>query len=159
MAMNIFFLGRSNTIVDISLFLVRAISGLIIFVAGAGKVFGWFGGYGLQKTLEAFSSMMHTNAFWAYVSCFTELIGGFLLMIGLFTRPAAFFVAINMFVATNYVGWENFFSKTGDFPFTLFICSFVILLCGPGSLSFDALLFRPKKKQGPRSWSGLQFKI
>ncbi len=142
-----FFVGRNRFFDNISLLLLRLISGLILYVAGAGKVFGWYGGYGLKKTIEAFGNMMHINAFWAYVSSYTELIGGFLLIIGLFSRPVAFFVAINMFVATYYVGWKNFFTGQGDFPFTLFICAFAILLCGPGSYSFDRLLFRPPVKK------------
>ncbi len=39
-----------------------------------------------------------------YVSAFTEFIGGILLVLGLLTRLAAAFVAINMFVAFFTVG-------------------------------------------------------
>jgi putative oxidoreductase len=135
---------------NLSMFLLRAITGLILFVAGAGKVFGLFGGYGVSKTLEAFWSMMHISATWTYISMYTELIGGLLLIIGLFTRPAAFLVTINMLVATIYVGWNNFFGAPGsDFPFTLCICSFAILLVGPKAYSLDAILFRRREKPKP----------
>ena len=137
--------SRNTSFINFSLLLLRCITGLILYVAGAGKVFGWYGGYGLKKTLEAFWSMMHINSFWAYVSSFTELIGGFLLIIGLLARPAALFVAINMVVATIYVGTDKFFAQAA-YPLTLAITSFVILLLGPGSISLDALLFRSKPK-------------
>src|SRR3954468_5988712 len=144
-----FFVGTNTTFLNLSLLLLRAITGLIVFVAGAGKVFGLFGGYGMTKTLEAFSSMMHISAPWAYISMYTELIGGLLLIIGLFTRPAAFLVTINMLVATIYVGWNNFFSGQGDFAFILCICSFAILLVGPKAYSLDAILFRRREKPKP----------
>jgi putative oxidoreductase len=131
---------------NISLLLLRWITGVILFVAGAGKVFAWFGGYGMEKTVEAFKNMMGINSFLAYVSSYTELIGGLLLILGLFTRPAAFAVWINMLVAT--IVSLPFFAKNGpgaSFPCTLAVISFAILLMGPGVFSIDALLFRPKK--------------
>ena len=135
-------LVKSNqTLWSIALLLLRITIGAIMFNAGAGKVFGWFGGYGLEKTIEAFWTMNKIPAFWAYVSSFTELIGGFLLIIGFLTRPAAFFVTINMIVATIVVGLDKFWTGGGNFPFTLAIGSFVILLVGPGAYSLDAMLF------------------
>lgn len=140
------FIQTNPTLLNISLLLLRCAVGMILFNAGAGKVFAWFGGYGLKKTLEAFWSMMGIPAFWAYVSSYTELIGGFLLIIGLFTRPAAFAVMINMLVATLMVGLNKFFIGGGTFPFILMIGSLVILLAGPMAYSVDAFLLRTKVK-------------
>ena len=137
-------LTRTNTgLLNISLLLLRCTVGLILFVAGAGKVFGWFGGFGLQATLGYFATS-GIPAFWAYVSCFTELIGGFLLIIGFLTRPAAFALFINMLVAVLVTGTKNFFAGGAAYPFTLMICSLVILLIGPMAYSLDALLSRGK---------------
>ena len=137
-------LTRTNTgLLNISLLLLRCTVGLILFVAGAGKVFGWFGGFGLQATLGYFATS-GIPAFWAYVSCFTELIGGFLLIIGFLTRPAAFALFINMLVAVLVTGTKNFFAGGAAYPFTLMICSLVILLTGPMAYSLDALLSKGK---------------
>jgi putative oxidoreductase len=155
-----FFLGTNKTLFDVSVLLLRWITGLILFVAGAGKVFGLFGGYGMEKTVEAFWSMMHINAFWAYVSSYAELIGGFLLIIGFLTRPAAFALWINMLVATILVTRSSgFFGQNGGatFPCTLMITSFVILLTGPMAISLDRLLFN--KIQEPRSKIQISSKI
>jgi len=141
------FIQTNPVLLNISILLLRISVGLIVFDAGAGKVFGWFGGYGLKKTLEAFRSMMGISAFWAYVSSYTELIGGLLLIIGLFTRPAAFAVMINMLVATLMVGLDKFFTGFGDFPFILMIGSLVILLAGPMAYSVDGILLRTKEKR------------
>jgi len=138
------FIRSNQTLWSIALLLLRITVGGIIFNAGAGKVFGWFGGYGLEKTIEAFWTMNKIPAFWAYMSCFTELSGGFLMFIGLLTRPAAFAVMINMLVATIVVGLDKFWTGGGTFPFTLAIGSLVILLVGPGAYSLDAILFSRK---------------
>ena len=44
------------------------------------------------------------------LSCYTELIGGSLLTVGLLTRPAAFAVMINMLIATIVMLPKGFFA-------------------------------------------------
>lgn len=137
-------LTQTNSgLLNLSLLLLRLTAGTILFVAGAGKVFGWFGGFGLEATIGYFSKS-GISAFWAYVSSYTELIGGFLLIIGLLTRVAAFALFINMMVAVIVTGTKSFFAGGGAYPFTLMICSLVILLAGPMAYSIDALISRVK---------------
>lgn len=126
-------------LLNISLLLLRCTVGIILFVAGAGKVFGWFGGFGLEATVGYFSTS-GISAFWAYVSSYTEMIGGFLLIIGLLTRAAAFALFINMAVAVIVTGTKDFFAGGAAYPFSLTISSLVILLAGPMAYSVDALL-------------------
>jgi putative oxidoreductase len=135
----------NNKALSTGLLLLRCMTGLILFVAGAGKVFGWFGGMGLTATLAIFKSGMGIPAWLTYISCFTELIGGLFLILGFLTRPAAFALFINMLVATILVGAKNFFMGGGAYPCSLMISAFVIFLAGPFSFSIDALLTRIKK--------------
>jgi putative oxidoreductase len=128
---------------SIAMLLLRCTVGIILFVAGAGKVFGWFGGFGMKATLGYFATSGITP-FWAYVSCYAELIGGFLLIIGLLTRPAAFILFVNMLVAVIYVGTKKFFAGGGAYPFSLMISSLVIVLTGPMAYSLDMLLSKGK---------------
>src|ERR1017187_6809622 len=93
------FTGTNSTFLDICLLLLRITVGVILFVVGSGKVMSWFGGHGLQSTLFYFVSKQGFTVFLTYMSIYTEFIGGFLLVIGLLTRPAAFVVMINMIVA------------------------------------------------------------
>ena len=123
--------------------LIRITVGGITFYSGAGKALGWFGGFGIEKTLEAFKNFMNIPPFWTYMCAYTELIGGFLIMIGFFTRPAAFAVMINMIVATVLTGADKFWTG-GNFPFTLAVGCLAILLIGPGDYSVDAILFKRK---------------
>ena len=51
---------------SLAILLLRMMAGLILFVAGAGKVLGWFGGFGINTTLEMFKNGMQLSAFWTY---------------------------------------------------------------------------------------------
>ena len=69
--------------------LLRIVAGLILFCPGAMKLFGWFGGMpgpagkgGLPPLLLAAGII--------------EVVGGTLLVLGLFTRPVAFIVSGEM---------------------------------------------------------------
>ena len=141
-------LTETNTrLFNIAILLLRWMVGLILFVAGAGKVLGWFGGMGLQATIDIFKTNMNIAAPWAYISCYTELIGGLLLIIGLFTRPAAFVLLINMLVATVLVGLKDFFMGGAAYPCSLLVSSLVIFLTGPMAYSMDAWLLSRNKMQ------------
>lgn len=130
-----------------SVLLLRIMAGLIIFVGGAGKVIGWFGGFGMTATLQMFKSGMHLSAFWIYTSCYTELIGGFLVIIGLVTRFAAAALFVNMLVATLFVGFKNFFLGGAAYPCLLMVIFLAIILSGPMEFSIDALLAKGKRIQ------------
>lgn len=130
---------------DTGILLLRCITGLILFVAGAGKALGWFGGIGMATTTSMFQSGMNLSAFWAYLSTYAEFIGGALLIIGLATRFAALALTINMVVATITVGTKNFFMGGGAYPCLLAVCCLLLLLSGPMAYSLDAVLAKNKK--------------
>jgi putative oxidoreductase len=126
-------------LLSVSVLLLRIALGGILFIAGAGKALGWFGGVGMDFTLDGFAQM-GMGAPLAYLSTYAEFIGGFLMVIGLFTRPAALALTINMFVAA-VVSLPQGFMMGASYPFSLFVVSLAILLAGPMSVSVDALLF------------------
>lgn len=141
-------LVETNTkVMSIAILLLRIMAGLILFVAGAGKILGWFGGMGMTATIGIFQTSMHLSSFWIYVSCYTEFIGGLLMIVGLFTRVAAFALFINMLVATLFVGFKNFFMGGAAYPCLLMIIFLVIVLSGPMAYSIDAVLSRNKNTQ------------
>jgi uncharacterized membrane protein YphA (DoxX/SURF4 family) len=128
------------TLLNICILLLRATMGVIFFGIGLGKVFGWFGLPGLELTLQYYGGM-GVPAPLAYLSIFTELIGGFLLIVGLLTRPAAFAMMINMLVATILVLPMGFFTAAAQ-PLSLMVSAIVIQLAGPMANSVDSLLLR-----------------
>jgi putative oxidoreductase len=139
------FTSTNSTFLDICLLLLRITVGVILFVVGSGKVMSWFGGHGLQSTLFYFVSKQGFTVFLTYMSIYTEFIGGFLLVIGLLTRPAAFVVMINMIVA-GIVSIPRGFVTGAAFPFSLMISAIIILLAGPMLFSLDSLIFRDRSK-------------
>jgi putative oxidoreductase len=88
----------------------------------------------------------------AWLSAGTELVGGALLALGLFTRPAAFAIAINMAVAI-LLAHVGDLPKIGtpeggavEYPILLFAVAFGALLHGGGLLSLDAAIFRDHRR-------------
>jgi len=133
---------NNEALLNTSLLLLRCIAGVVLFLVGAGKVFGWFGGYGMAATIKGYSQMGFST-YLAYLSSYTELIGGLLFIIGFLTRPAAVAVIINMIVATIVMLPHGFLGPSGaSYPFSFLIVAIVILLAGPMSYSIDALFKR-----------------
>ena len=132
--------------IDVAILIVRVMAGLTLFVAGSGKVLGWFGGFGMAMTIQFFKTM-HLSTFWTYLSSYTEFIGGFLIMIGLFTRFAAIALTNNMLVATLLVGFKNFFLGGAAYPCLLFVIFLAIVLTGPMAYSMDAWLANRKRTE------------
>jgi putative oxidoreductase len=137
--------GTSARLLDTAILLIRCNVGVILFVVGAGKVLGWFGGRGIEVTIQNFVSKMGIAPWLAYLSCYTELIGGFLLIVGLLTRPVAVAVTVNMLVATLVSMPRGFFIGGAAYPFSLMIAAVVILLAGPMAYSADALLLKASR--------------
>jgi putative oxidoreductase len=71
-----------------------------------------------------------------YVSAYTELVGGILLLIGLLTRFAAALVAVNMLVAFLYVGIHQ---GPGVYNYILSLAALGAMLTfyGAGALALD----------------------
>ena len=134
----------NSALLNTSLLLLRLAVGGLLFVAGSGKALGWFGGLGIDATIDIFVNKMGIHPILAYLSCYTEFIGGFLLIIGLLTRPAAIAITINMLVAT-LVTLPNGFMTGASYPFSVMVSSLVILLAGPLGYSLDALLIDGSK--------------
>lgn len=119
---------------------IRGILGAVMFGHGAQKVLGWWGGGGMQQTLEGMGQKF--PEFLVYAASFSEFLGGALILVGLFTRPAALFVGITMLVASMQHVSGGFFAanKGMEFPLTLALVAIGVLFIGPGKYSIDALL-------------------
>jgi putative oxidoreductase len=137
--------GSNESLLSLGLLFLRCLIGILLFIAGAGKLFGLFGGYGMEATIEGFSKI-GIPVVLTYMSTYTELLGGILLTIGLLTRPVAFAVMINMLVATIVTLPSGFMGPTGaQTPFMFLVIDIVILLAGPMKFSVDRLLVRKIK--------------
>jgi putative oxidoreductase len=117
----------------------------IIFVAhGAQKLFGAFGGYGLEGTGQFMASIGLTPGYlMALLAGSAEFFGGLALLFGLLVRPAAAALAFAMVVAifSVHIGNGLFMDKNGyEFGLALLAASVSLALSGAGRLSVDAAL-------------------
>lgn len=114
---------------------LRIGTGLLFFMHGAPKLFGWFGGFGGEPggTAELMSLFGLAGVL--------EVFGGLLILVGLFTRPVALVLAVEMVVAygkahlpRSLVPYEN-----GGELALLYMFVFVLLAgWGAGPFSLDA---------------------
>jgi len=119
---------------DIALLLTRLIVGVVFFAHGAQKVFGLFGGHGLQATVTVMTKIGYPVIV-PYLVSFGELFAGLGLIFGFLSRIAAAGMFIEMLGAVLLVHWRNGFfnDKTGfEYPLTLCIVCLGILIAGPG---------------------------
>lgn len=93
---NLFDTDPQNSILTIQ----RAVLGAVMFPHGAQKLFGWFGGYGFDGTMQFFTETMGLPAPIALLVILGESIGALLLIAGLGTRVAAFGISAIMLGAT-----------------------------------------------------------
>lgn len=118
--------------------------GIIFAAHGAQKLFGWFGGYGLEGTGQFFGSIGLTPGYLlALLAGAAEFFGGLALVAGVLVRPAAAALAFAMLVAVFAVHFGNgfFLDKGGyEYALALFAALLALLLSGGGRYSVDRAL-------------------
>ena len=123
---------------------LRVGAGVIFAAHGAQKLFGWFGGYGLEGTGGWMASIgIEPGVLMAALAGGAEFFGGLLLIVGLLVRPAAVVLAITMVLAIAAVHLQNglFMSNNGyEFGLALLVISVGLAIRGAGSISLDRLL-------------------
>ena len=123
---------------------VRLGAGIIFTAHGAQKLFGWFGGYGLEGTAGWMESIgLAPGTLMAVAAGSAEFFGGLLLIAGLLVRPTAFVLAMTMLVAIITVHVQNglFMSNNGyEFALALLAISVGLAVRGAGSMSIDNLI-------------------
>lgn len=130
---------------DIGLLIIRVVIGVLFVGHGAQKLFGWFGGYGLNGTGGWFDSIgMKPGVTMALIAGLAELIGGILFALGLLTPVAGLLIAGTMAMAILKVHGPNGLWSTSngyEYNLTLLAVAIGIALIGPGHYSLDAFLF------------------
>jgi putative oxidoreductase len=128
---------------DLGLLALRLGSGGVLFAHGTQKLFGWFGGPGLEAT----GKMMEQIGFRpgranALASGLGEAGGGTLLALGLATPAAGAAVGAAMTGAASVHVPAGFFNDQGglEFPALLGFAGSALALAGPGRFSLDHLL-------------------
>lgn len=138
-------LSRMNALRPLGLLLLRFVIGASLLAHGLPKLMN------TATYLQAFPKM-GMPAWAVYVAAAVEVFGGGLLLAGLFTRIAAFFVSGEMFVVFLTVHWKmaqrgplGFLGSNGDeYPLLLCVAAFLLFTTGAGAVSLDRMLFKDK---------------
>lgn len=123
---------------------LRLPTGVIFAAHGAQKLFGWFGGHGLEGTGQWMASIgLAPGYLMALLAGGAEFFGGLALLFGLLVRPAAVVLAFTMLVAifAVHIGNGLFMSNNGyEFGLSLLATAVALAISGGGRASVDALL-------------------
>jgi putative oxidoreductase len=128
--------------------LLRVIVALCLIPHGLRSGFGLFPETGMPiKSIKMLGDILNNEGYrpghlWAPIIIATELIGGPMLALGLFTRPVSIpiFILLAMSIYEHgKCGW--FWNKQGaEYPLIWAAASLYFLLRGGGPISLDALI-------------------
>ncbi|MFL6530890.1 MAG: DoxX family protein [Chthoniobacterales bacterium] len=139
-------LDSNHVMLHGALLIFRVTLGICFIVHGLGKL-GIVGPGNMSGFTGWLKSLgLPAPALQARMAMLSELIGGALIACGLLTRVAAFFCMAAMIVAASighkgggYLITNN--PPGNEYALNLAILMVVLILCGPGVYSLDALLF------------------
>lgn len=126
---------------SVGLLVLRLVFGSLMMGHGAQKLFGWFGGPGMNGTTAWLGSMgMRPPKFWALLAGLSEFGGGLLMALGFLNPigPLLAFGAMAMATVKAHLGKPIWASQGGlEFPLTNMAIASALMAHGPGDLSLD----------------------
>lgn len=127
---------------DIGLLVLHAVVGLAFAAHGAQKLFGLFGGHGIEGTAGFFEQIgLRPGKLHAWASGIAEFGGGALIALGLFVPFAAAALIAVMVAAVLTVHLRNGFFNTEngyEYNLELIAAAFALAAIGAGEWSLDA---------------------
>lgn len=130
--------------VTVALLMLRLTLGALIAGHGAQKLFGWFGGPGMQGTSGMMEKMnLRPARPWAITAAASEFGGGVLTLLGFLNPLGPLGVIGAMSMATFKVHWGKpiWASKGGpELPITNIAIASALMVAGPDTYSLDRLL-------------------
>jgi len=127
---------------DTGLFVLRVIFGLLLVGHGTQKLFGWFGGHGLEGTGGFFHSLgFRPGKVMATLAGASEVAGGLLLALGLLAPLAGAIVVGTLLVAASVHVEKGLWGSNGGYESALLyaVVAAAVALSGPGAASLDNL--------------------
>src|SRR6266550_3152604 len=121
-----------KSMMNIGFLIARLVLGLLMAGHGAQKLFGWFGGYGLEAVTGYFEGLgFRPGRLFALAAALSEIVSGLLVALG-FLGPIGPAIMLSvMIVAAVSVHWGHGLYAAG---------AATLALTGFGAFSFDALL-------------------
>jgi putative oxidoreductase len=120
---------------EIALLGLRIVVGLAFAAHGSQKLFGAFGGDGIEGTARSFERIgLRPGKLHAWTAGTTEFLGGFLIALGLATPLAATALIAVMIAATLTVTLPNgFFIERNGYEYNLILIAALFALAGIGA--------------------------
>jgi len=147
---------------DEGLFLARLVFGGVMFAHGAQKLFGWFGGYGLNGTGGFFESIgFRPGRLFAALAGLGEAGSGLLIASG-FLGPIGPALMLLVMIVASSLHWSHglFAQNNGiEVPLLYGAAAVTLALTGPGAYSLDALLGLAPLWTPAVIWTALAFGI
>ncbi|WP_327250836.1 DoxX family protein [Streptomyces sp. NBC_01244] len=125
---------------DLGLLSLRLAAGGVLMAHGTQKLFGWFGGGGIEGTARAMEHMGFTPGRRSAIAAgLGEAGGGALLALGLATPAAGAAAAGAMAGAVSVHAPAGFFAQGGGFEYPALLGTVAACLgvTGPGRISLD----------------------
>ncbi|HEV2439119.1 MAG TPA: DoxX family protein [bacterium] len=127
---------------DLGLLILRVVLGLLMIGHGTQKLFGWFGGYGLNGSSGFVASRGFVPAkFWTAVGSLSESVGGLLFLLGFLSPLGSIAIAAAMMTAIVGFHWPKFWATEGGYehPLVMLTAAVAVGISGPGAYSLDAI--------------------
>lgn len=126
---------------DYALLVLRLGLGVMFTAHGLQMALGKFGGPGVKGFAGMLANLGFSPAmFWSYIACYTVLIGGICLILGLFTRISAALLLIFILVAAFKVHLaKGFFLMSGGYEYNFIIACVCAALIISGGGKFSIL--------------------
>jgi putative oxidoreductase len=134
---------------NLSLLIMRVSLGSVIFAHGAQKLFGWYGGYGFEGTMNYFTNNVGAPYPIGVLVILGESLGAIALILGLFTRFMAgsmFAIMLGAMLIDHaqygfFMDWfRNQKGEGIEFDILTFGLSLGLLISGAGKFSLDKYL-------------------
>ena len=128
------FLGKYK---DLGLFLLRVGIGVMFLFHGTPKLLGGPDKWSSIGTAMQYLGIHAVPVVWGFAAAASEFFGGVFLILGLFFRPACFFLAVTMAVAASmHLGrGEGLMTASHAIENGIFFLG--LLFIGPGRYSID----------------------
>ena len=133
----------SWSVVDAAALLMRGVLGFVFVGHGGQKLFGWFGGGGIDGTTAFFTFLdIPAPHFFAVVVALTEFFGGLMILAGLLTVATSVALLVDMVLAIATFNHANGFfveSPKGGWELNFVLIGMLgaLALMGAGAWSVD----------------------
>ena len=139
-----------------SALVARLALGITVFVHGAQKLFGWFGGYGFKGTMGFLTHQVGLPYAVALLVILIESVAALMIIAGILTRVAAlgifglFTIIMIRFHSVNgfFMNWSGDQKGEGIEYFIILLgVALTLIIAGGGKASVDAALIDTNSKK------------